>query len=92
MTTTIVVGVDGGGTKTQVIVADAEGTQLATVTGPGSAVRPGTAEDSADVIESLIGEALAACGHEETKPAAICAGLAGVGRDAEYSAIPCTSF
>ncbi len=87
MTTTIVVGVDGGGTKTKVIVADAEGTQLATVTGPGSAVRPGTAEDSADVIESLIGEALAACGHEETKPAAICAGLAGVGRDAEYSAI-----
>lgn len=87
MTTMIVVGVDGGGTKTQVMVADAEGTKLALVTGPASAVRPGTAEDSADVIESLIGEALAACGHEDTKPAAICAGLAGVGRDAEYSAI-----
>lgn len=87
MNTMIVVGVDGGGTKTHVIVADAEGTQLATVTGPGTAVRPGTAEDSAEVIESLIGEALAACGHEDTKPAAICAGLAGVGRDAEYAAI-----
>ena len=87
MTPMIVVGVDGGGSKTQVMVASADGTQLALVTGPGSAVRPGTAEDSADVIESLIGEALAACGHEAAKPAAICAGLAGVGRDDEYSAI-----
>ena len=49
MASALVVGVDGGGTKTQVIVADAEGTPLATVTGAASAVRPGEAAKSAEI-------------------------------------------
>ena len=48
--TFIVVGVDGGGSKTRVLVADETGSQLGEVVGPGSAVRPGQAERSADVI------------------------------------------
>jgi glucosamine kinase len=82
----IVVGVDGGATKTRVIVADETGAELASVSGTASAVRPGAAEHSAEVIERLVGEALAACDHEGESPAALCVGVAGVGRDAEYSA------
>ena len=36
--TFIVVGVDGGGSKTRVLVADETGTQLGEVVGPGRAV------------------------------------------------------
>jgi glucosamine kinase len=82
----IVVGVDGGATKTRVIVADETGAELATVSGTASAVRPGAAEHSAEVIARLVGEALAACDREGEAPAALCVGVAGVGRDAEYSA------
>lgn len=82
----IVVGVDGGATKTRVIVANGEGEELSTVTGSASAVRPGEASHSADVIERLVGEALAACDMEGETPEAVCIGVAGVGRDSEYSA------
>ena len=39
--TPLVVGVDGGGSHTRVLLADAAGTVLARVEGPGSALRPG---------------------------------------------------
>jgi glucosamine kinase len=81
----IVVGVDGGASKTRVIVADGSGSELATVTGTASAVRPGEAEHSAEIIARLVGEALAACDMEDEMPSALCVGVAGVGRDAEYS-------
>ncbi|MFI5310011.1 MAG: BadF/BadG/BcrA/BcrD ATPase family protein [Gemmatimonadales bacterium] len=83
---TLVVGVDGGATKTRVIVANEDGEELATLTGTASAVRPGHAQHSAEVIERLVREALAACDMAEETPAALCVGVAGVGRDAEYSA------
>jgi glucosamine kinase len=86
MPNNIVVGVDGGATKTRVLVADDTGAELASVSGTASAVRPGAAEQSADVIERLVGEALAACDRDGEVPAALCVGIAGVGRDAEYSA------
>jgi glucosamine kinase len=84
--TTFVVGVDGGASKTRVIVADGTGSELASVTGVASAVRPGEAAHSADVITRLVGEALAACDMDDAIPSALCVGIAGVGRDAEYSA------
>lgn len=84
--TNIVVGVDGGASKTRVIVADGTGAELATVTGVASAVRPGEAAHSAEIIARLVGEALAACEMDETMPSALCIGVAGVGRDDEYSA------
>ncbi|MBI1808398.1 MAG: hypothetical protein HYR75_00755 [Gemmatimonadetes bacterium] len=82
----IVIGVDGGGTKTTVVVADGAGAELASVTGAASAVRPGESARSADVIEQLVRDALEMAGHAESTPAAMCVGVAGVGRDAEYSA------
>ncbi len=84
--TNIVIGVDGGASKTRVIVADATGAELASVTGVASAVRPGEAGHSADVIAKLVREALEACEMESEMPSALCVGIAGVGRDAEYSA------
>ncbi len=83
----LIVGVDGGGTKTKVIVADGQGRELATATGPGSAVRPGEASSAADVIAHTVREALAACDRGEDTPAVLCAGLAGAGRESERHAV-----
>lgn len=84
--TRLVVGVDGGGTKTHVIVADDRGAELSSVTGSASAVVPNDAERSAEVIERLVREALEACEMGEETPSAMCVGVAGVGRDAEFTA------
>ena len=57
--TTLIVGVDGGGTKTKVIVADERGHELATATGAGSAIcPPGDPLRAADVIAQAVREAL----------------------------------
>lgn len=82
----LVIGVDGGGSKTTVVVADGTGAELASVTGAASAVRPGGIVQSADVIEQLVRDALDLAGQPDSTPVALCIGVAGVGRDAEYSA------
>lgn len=83
----LIVGVDGGGTKTKVIVADDQGKELATATGPASAVRPGEASQSAEVIAQTVRDALAACDRADETPRVLCAGLAGVGREPERQAV-----
>ena len=85
--TFIVVGVDGGGSKTRVIVADELGNQLSEVVGPGSAVRPGGAEHSADVIAAALADALAACEMTHVVPKVLCVGVAGAAREPERQAI-----
>jgi glucosamine kinase len=85
--TMIVLGVDGGGSKTRVIVADDAGAEIVSVEGPGSAVRPGNAERSADVIAALVRDALAAADMSHVAPKVLCAGVAGVGRDEERQAL-----
>ena len=85
--TFIVVGVDGGGSKTRVIVADELGTQLSEVVGPGSAVRPGQAEHSAEVIATALADALAACEMTHVIPKVLCVGVAGAAREPERQAI-----
>lgn len=84
---TIVVGVDGGGSKTRVIVADEHGTELASVEGAGSAVRPGESDRSADVIAGLVRDALHAASLRNVVPKVLCIGVAGVGRDVERQAL-----
>jgi glucosamine kinase len=84
----IVIGVDGGGSKTRVMVGTAEGEVLATLDGPKSAVTPGQAAHSADVIGNLVTRALA----EIAQPGAILpkvlyCGVAGAGRDEERKAL-----
>jgi glucosamine kinase len=85
--TQIVVGVDGGGSKTRALVADDLGQQIADVEGPGSAVRPGQADLSADVIAAVVRDALAACDMTHVVPRVVCVGVAGVGRGAERQAL-----
>jgi glucosamine kinase len=81
--TYIVVGVDGGGSKTRVIVADEHGTQLGEVVGPASAVRPGQAEHSAEVIAEAVRDALASCEMSHVVPKVLCVGVAGAAREPE---------
>ncbi len=85
--TFLVVGVDGGGSKTRVIVADSFGAQLGEAVGPGSAVRPGQSEHSADVIAATVGDALASCGMTHVVPKVLCVGVAGAGRETERDAL-----
>lgn len=77
-----VIGVDGGGTRTTVAIADAEGRELLRHSGPAGLVDPLRPEESAERLVRLLGEAVAAAGLGG--PAlALCAGLAGVGSVAE---------
>jgi glucosamine kinase len=81
--TFIVIGIDGGGSKTHAIVADEQGRTLAETVGPGSAVKPGHADASANVITDVVREALASCGMTDVTPRALCVGVAGAGREAQ---------
>jgi glucosamine kinase len=85
--TDLVVGVDGGGSKTRVIVADASGETLADVTGPGSAMAPGRADHSAAVIGALVQDAMSQVAVRGIKARALVAGVAGVGRANENRAL-----
>ena len=78
---TIVVGIDGGGSKTHAIVADESGTSLGEATGPGSAVKPGEEEASADVIAQVVRDALEKARLTDVTPRVICVGVAGAGRE-----------
>lgn len=82
----LVVGVDGGGSKTMVIVADGRGKEIATLTGAPSAVRPGDASHSAEVIGALVRDALAVAEREE-RPRVLTVGVAGAGREKERKAL-----
>ena len=83
----IVVGVDGGGTKTRAIVADDRGQPITETSGPGSAVRPGQAEASAEVIAAVVRDALASGNMTHVTPKVLCVGVAGVGREPERQAL-----
>lgn len=84
--TRLVVGVDGGGSQTTVVVAGTRGPDMASIVGSPSVVRPGEAAKSAETVARLVAEALESCGKADVRPAALCVGVAGVGRDAEFAA------
>ena len=85
---TIVVGMDGGGTKTRAVVADGEGKWIADVVGEGSAVRGmDGVEHSAEVIAKTLADALASCEMTHVRPKVLCIGVAGVGREPEREAL-----
>jgi len=81
--TQIVIGIDGGGSKTRAMVADEHGGMIGDVVGPPSAVRPGRAEQSAAVIADVVRDALASCEMTHVMPRVLCVGVAGVGRELE---------
>lgn len=82
----IFAGVDGGGTRSTLLLADAAGNELARVSGSAGLVDPRHPERSAEVIAQLVRMASAQAGLPEP-PAALCAGLAGVGNEAERVAV-----
>lgn len=83
----IVVGVDGGGSLTRAMVADETGQSLATADAGPSAVRPGKAEQSAQVIAAAVRDALRLAARDVARPTVLCVGVAGVGRDDERAAL-----
>lgn len=82
----LVVGVDGGGSKTHVIVANGRGKTLAEITGDASAVRPGEALASAEIIGALVRDALASAEITD-RPSVLVAGVAGTGREKDRKAL-----
>ena len=84
----VVIGIDGGGTKTRVMVADEHGAELLPIEGGGSAVRgEGGAERSAEIITALVRDALKSSDMENVRPRVLCAGVAGTGREPERQAL-----
>jgi glucosamine kinase len=83
----IVVGVDGGGTSTRVLVADERGKVLHRLQGDASAVKPGAEAESADVIAALVKDAVIAADMGHLMPRALVVGVAGVGREAQKIAL-----
>lgn len=79
----VVVGVDGGGTKTRAIVADEHGTQLGEAVGAGSAARPGEIESSAATIAAVIRQALEKCNLTDAALRVANIGVAGAATPAE---------
>lgn len=83
----LVVGIDGGGTRTRVVLADASGAVLARAEGPGTALMPGHESVAADIIQSLIGEVLALAERPDTRPAVCVVGVAGAGQERAAQAL-----
>jgi glucosamine kinase len=82
----LVVGIDGGGSKTRAILADERGETLIEAVGAGSAVKPGAAEQSAGIIAGVVRDALESAERTDT-PRVLCVGVAGVGRESERQAL-----
>jgi glucosamine kinase len=83
----LLVGVDGGGTKTRVLLADLDGRALARVEGPATALVPGEERASAEIIGALIREALVSAERSESRPAACVVGVAGGGQERAAQAL-----
>lgn len=75
-------GVDGGGTRTTLVLADEGGRELARRVGGAGLVDPRDPAASAVLVAGLAREAMAEAGLAEP-PVALCAGLAGVGNEPE---------
>lgn len=85
--TPLVVGVDGGGSRTRVLLSDASGATLARIEGAGTALRPGEEGAAADIIKALIHEALVKAERTETRPAVCVVGVAGAGQERAAQAL-----
>jgi glucosamine kinase len=79
----LVVGIDGGGTKTRALLADERGERIAEAIGAGSAVRPQEIERSAGIIAGVVRDVLEIGEAPNTRPRVLCVGVAGVGRELE---------
>ena len=81
---TVIVGADAGGTKT-VAAVSVDGQEVARVTGPGGAVRPGRAMTAGSVIGAVVRQGLNQSG--KLRAQILVVGAAGVGREDERVAL-----
>jgi glucosamine kinase len=79
---TLFAGIDGGGTKTTLVLADGAGRERARRVGPAGLVDPRDPAATAAMLAELVRGALADAGLA-ARPAALVAGLAGVGNERE---------
>jgi glucosamine kinase len=86
-----VVGIDGGGTRTTVAVADETGREVSRRNGPAGLVDPRAPVATADVLVSVVQQALREGGIAEPITA-LCAGLAGAGNPAERELVHLALF
>ena len=77
----IVIGVDGGGTKTRLVVTDGAGSVLTSVSGGPSSITRDDVDSAAETIAALVAEGMAAAGFQDETPSVLCAGVAGAGRE-----------
>jgi glucosamine kinase len=80
------IGIDGGGTRTTVAVADAGGREVLRRTGTAGLVDPRAPVAAAAMLIALVHEAVREAGVSGPA-AALCAGLAGVGNAVERDAV-----
>jgi glucosamine kinase len=80
------VGIDGGGTRTTLALADGDGRELARRVGPAGLVDPRDPAATAAMLAGLVRDALHEAGLE-LRPAALVAGLAGVGNERERTQV-----
>jgi len=83
----LVVGVDGGGSRTRVVLADAAGNVLARTEGAATSLLPGHESVAADVIKLLIADVLGMAERTETRPAVCVVGVAGAGQERAAQAL-----
>lgn len=76
----LLVGVDGGGSRTRVLLTDAAGATLARLEGAASALRPGHEAEAAQTIADLIASALEKADRVGVRPAVCVVGVAGGGQ------------
>jgi N-acetylglucosamine kinase-like BadF-type ATPase len=81
-----VIGVDGGGTKTQVLIGDAEGRVLGRGAAGSSNVQTVGVEATYAALDAAVAAALDEAGLGG-KPRALCLGMAGAGRAADRAVI-----
>ncbi|HEY0151303.1 MAG TPA: BadF/BadG/BcrA/BcrD ATPase family protein, partial [Longimicrobium sp.] len=79
-------GVDGGGTRTTLVLADRSGREILRRVGGAGLVDPRDPLASAALVADLVRGAMAEAGLTDP-PAALCAGLAGVGNETERLAV-----
>lgn len=78
-------GIDGGGTKIECVLADEAGEIVARASGAGANLRRVSADALRDLLSSCFGALKGAAGLPALQPEAICAGFAGIS-DAEARA------
>lgn len=81
----VVVGVDGGGTKTRALLVGFDGTVLAEASGGASNVQKKGVAGSAEVIFDLVGKCIEKSGSSHQAVAHVVVGAAGAGRPSTRS-------